>query len=216
MICRDRKLIFIHIPKTGGTSIEDLLWPQPRRVEDLWGGQVAPGRNKYQTGGLQHLTARQIRLEVGDDLFNRCWRFALVRDPVDRLISQYNYLNRRGDLRRLLGLGPDRTFSLYLQRIQAAEHVQWKPQVAFLFDDDGAPLAKWFALERIGDDFPEIARRTGSGATRLTHSNKSTQRKGPRARPLLRREDLSDAELRMIDELFRDDFERLNYPRPGA
>ena len=80
MISHDRRCIFIHIPKTGGTSIEDAIWPKPRREEDLWMGFVAPGRNKYQPGGLQHLLARQVRLEVGADVFARYFKFAIIRN----------------------------------------------------------------------------------------------------------------------------------------
>ena len=107
MICRDRKIIFIHIPKTGGTSIEDVIWGPDRKrrtAEQLWMGIVAPGRNKYQTGGLQHLLATQVRKEVGVDLFNRCFKFAMVRNPWDKAVSQFVYMKTRRDLRRHIGI----------------------------------------------------------------------------------------------------------------
>ena len=61
MISDALRCIFVHIPKTGGSSIEDVLWPEERSPEDLWMGFVDDYHNKYQTGGLQHLLARQIR-----------------------------------------------------------------------------------------------------------------------------------------------------------
>lgn len=65
MISHTRRCIFVHIPKTGGTSVENLIWPMPRTANDLWMGFRDNYHNKYQTGGLQHLLATQIRSEVG-------------------------------------------------------------------------------------------------------------------------------------------------------
>ena len=70
MISHEKKCIFIHIPKCGGTSVEDVIWPkeQGRTEDDLWMGFVSRFENKYQTGGLQHLLACQVREEVGSCL----------------------------------------------------------------------------------------------------------------------------------------------------
>ena len=84
MISHDKKCIFIHIPKCGGTSIEDVIWPKDRgrSDEDLWMGFVSRFENKYQTGGLQHLLAWQVREEVGSDVFGAYYKFAFVRNPL--------------------------------------------------------------------------------------------------------------------------------------
>jgi hypothetical protein len=53
MVSYERKAIFIHIPKGGGTSIEQLIWPieQGRSEADLWMGFKDKYHNKYQTVG---------------------------------------------------------------------------------------------------------------------------------------------------------------------
>ena len=41
MISHKHKCIFVHIPKTGGSSMENLIWPKWNRSEsDLWLGFV--------------------------------------------------------------------------------------------------------------------------------------------------------------------------------
>lgn len=143
MICRERKIIFIHIPKTGGTSIEDVIWGTDRKnrtPDQLWMGMVRPGRNKYQAGGLQHLLAEQVRREVGNELFESCFKFAMVRNPWDRAVSQFVYMKQRSDLRRLIGLNRFSSFKTYLSRLHRFDHVQWMPQWRFLLDDNGDML----------------------------------------------------------------------------
>ncbi len=114
MISDQHRCIFVHIPKCGGTSIEDLIWPAPRREADLWMGFIDAYNNKYQTGGLQHLTARQIRTEVGESRFAAYWRFSIVRNPFDRLVSQYASMPLRPDLCDFIGFAPEGDFNSYL------------------------------------------------------------------------------------------------------
>ena len=62
-----------------------MIWPSPelRSVDDLWMGFVDKYHNKYQTGGLQHLLAKQIRTEVGSVTFDSYFSFSIVRNPWD-------------------------------------------------------------------------------------------------------------------------------------
>ena len=75
----DRKgdVEFIHINKTGGSSIEKAL-------------------------GLpfSHQTASMRVARLGTEEWNRRYSFTFVRNPWDRLVSQYHYRKSRGRLRR--------------------------------------------------------------------------------------------------------------------
>lgn len=174
MICHARRCIFIHIPKTGGDSIEWAIWGPRRREAELFGGFVTALGNKYQTGGLQHLLARQVRQEVGAATFAACFRFTVVRNPWDRVVSQYAFMARRPDLRALIGMPEDACLAEYLDRTGQVEHVQWMPQRAFIEDADGQWLVDVVArFERLRQDMAEIFARIGMAGVELPHRNAS-------------------------------------------
>jgi Sulfotransferase family len=174
MISLKYRCIFVHIPRTGGTSVEEVIWPGDRTEAELWMGFVEPMRNRYQTGGLQHLLAHQIRTEVGTETFNACFRFTIVRNPWDKAISQYTFMRRRPDLRALVGLAEDAPLEVYLERIALVQHIQWMPQVPFIQDQAGNQLVDFIArfetleadmrlvFARIGIDCPHLPHRNGS------------------------------------------------------
>ena len=177
MISHDKKCIFIHIPKCGGTSVEDVIWPkeQGRTEVDLWMGFVSRFENKYQTGGLQHLLAWQIREEVGSDVFSAYYKFAFVRNPWDRIVSQFAYMQQRPDLMDFLGMTSGIEFKAYLELIRRKEHVQWMPQVRFLLDQDGSLLVDRIGrLESFNEDCAQIFSAIGLPLDQLPgHANRS-------------------------------------------
>jgi hypothetical protein len=102
-ICHNKKLIFIHIPKTGGTSVEKsigttslenlyserrCLYSAPEILEKF----ESTEQNKIKFITPQHLTASQLKTVVGDKLFASYQKFTIVRNPFDRLVSEYRYV----------------------------------------------------------------------------------------------------------------------------
>lgn len=142
MISHDYRCIFVHIPKTGGASIENALWPTTAdRTEDLlWGGFNREYGNAYQTGGLQHLHASTIKEIIGQQIYEEYLTFSMVRNPWDKAVSQYLYMQHRSDLRTYLGMSPSTDFKSYLALLDKKTHVQWEPQTRFILDNNGEPL----------------------------------------------------------------------------
>ena len=90
MISDKKKFIFVHIPKTGGTSIEIIL-------RDLINEKcsIVGDNTYYSNGSLKHATAEELLVRYDNDKFNEYLKFCVIRNPWDRLLSLY-YWGGRG------------------------------------------------------------------------------------------------------------------------
>lgn len=210
MISFDKQCIFVHIPKTGGTSIENAIWGSDwskRTTDQLWMGNVRPGFNKYQSGGLQHLLATQIRQEVGQEKFDRYFKFSFVRNPWDKLVSQFLYLKTQPMLRDYMGVGRWTSFKKYVRILldNHEMHVQSYEQWRFIYDDKGKSLVDFLGrFESLDDDFTRLTEKLGLKGLRLPHDMKSKQRK-----PYQMYYDGKTADL--VSNLYARDVELFNY-----
>lgn len=206
MISHAHRCIFVHIPRTAGGTVERTVWPGERTEAELYGGFVDEFHNRHQTGGLQHLQARQIREEVGGDVFDAYLKFTVVRNPWDRTVSQFAYMRRRPDLRRFLGLRENDDFATYVGLLDHVEHVQWAPQMPFLADADGTLLVdRVLRFERLAEDLPSLLAELGVPvASPLPHRNPSQREADYRAY-------YDDALRETVATRYREDVERLGY-----
>ena len=76
---------FVHVPKTAGNSIATLLEQLPRRGD--------PGRRRRMH---KHTKARHLRALLGPELWGRLFRFSVVRNPWDLMVSSYLWWVERG------------------------------------------------------------------------------------------------------------------------
>lgn len=205
MISRRHHCIFVHIPRTGGSSIENVIWPGERGAADLWMGFVRPHHNKHQTGGLQHLYARHIRQEVGEETFQDFFKFAFVRNPWDKLVSLFAYLGRRPDLREFMSVPEGTPFADFIELAAQSGHVQAAPQVDFIYSEDGEPLADFIGrFERLAEDAATVFARIGLEEAILPAANASARSRDYRAY-------YDDATAQRVADLYARDIERFNY-----
>jgi hypothetical protein len=196
IICTSRKFIFVHINKTAGTSITEALAPSLEWNDIVLGatpiGQALDQPFKDRFGLYKHSTAREIRAVVGADAWSESTTFAVVRDPVERAISFYQYLRRmetaasplRRLRRRLFGWQPawnglvalrdSRSFSDFIRHPILRYEPGFIPQHAFLSgEDDEIIVDRLLRFETISEDFEDLAHGLGLGALRIGHENRS-------------------------------------------
>jgi hypothetical protein len=80
VVCHEKRCIFIHIPKTGGTSIEQFIKDNDKNNLLFIG--VRNNRS------LHHLTAKELKLII-PYIYIKYYKFSIVRNPYDRLLSEY-------------------------------------------------------------------------------------------------------------------------------
>lgn len=198
MIDYKTRTIFVHIPKCGGTSIENALFAEDEKTErNLFSLKGHPKHDFYEQGGLQHLSALKIREIVGKEVFEKCFKFALVRNPIERLISQYNYTNQFIDFYQYLNLKPNNfTFNEYLWAINMKYHVHWRPQHEFIYEGSKLLVDEVYKLEEINDG--KIAKKLNK---QIPHHNKSTKYI----------HDITENDEKIVRQMYAKDFELLDY-----
>lgn len=128
MISHKHKCIFIHIPRTGGSSIELAIKGYP-----WWVGNLEK----------KHMSASETRKYYGEDIWNEYFKFSFVRNPWDRVISLW-----KSDLYT-------KKCSLYnfLLKYQPAEHENPSPYYLDILDEKIDFIGRF---ENLQNDFDKI------------------------------------------------------------
>lgn len=155
------KAIFIHCPKCAGTEIENRLKAP---------GQIAGG----------HTTALGYRRKFPFE-FSEYFKFAFVREPVDRFLSAYYYLKQRGEHLALYNRSaheaatPDEFCAKLTADATIAEKmVHIWPQWKFVCDENGLFLTdKIYLFENLAVRWKDISARLGIPHVPLRHTNRS-------------------------------------------
>lgn len=152
-------LFFAHIPKTGGSSVEAYLRTK---------GAVAlqfPRRLGWSKSTVQHMHARIHARLVPDDFADAS--FAVLRDPVDRMVSEYRHRVDRNARQRPFPDFVRAVFDAY-ERDPYIHDNHIRPQSEFL--RDGMAL---FRIERgLGAVFDWIDTVTETDAVPRDHWEK--------------------------------------------
>jgi len=178
LISESHRFIFVHVQKTAGTSITEVLRPlalQPpagrvnRLASDL--GLVRDWRRCHFR---KHAPLRRAERVLPAEVFSSFYRFAFVRNPWDRLVSWYEFIlqdathRRHGRVRSLPG------FEDFVRRELAhPRRAQWW----MLTGRDGR-LGIDFAgrFERLEADMAAVCTRLGIAYRPLPHVNRTARR----------------------------------------
>lgn len=201
IISNEHKYIFIHLPKNAGTSIEVSLTGAER-----WEAEE------------KHLTALECREKYGYDLWRECFTFCVVRNPWDRLVSQFKFsggiwcnryfgklLTFNEYVAEIVGKGLPFSGHDFLSKTGAQPgDVNWR-QLPRITDENNLVMVDYVArFESLGADFDVICDRIGV-PNRLQHLNESA----PDDKPYW--EYYTQESARIVARLYEEDIESFGY-----
>ena len=177
--------VFIHINKTGGTSIA----------------------NNIKLYSKRHLTVKEVQEQIGLDWF-RAFTFTIVRNPYDKVVSQYEYRFRfNHDNIRTQNISFDEwikfTYKEKRPLFRKAGQKFFSTQKEWLLNKNGKIDIDYIVrFENLIEDYKMVQDIIGV-KEKLPHLNK-TERKPYKKY-------YSEESKKIIEDYFRDDFEEFNY-----
>jgi hypothetical protein len=209
LISYQHNFIFIHVAKAAGTSVYQALLPFSRQTEGGWWnkqlGILGPlnriGRLYLHNDFRIHIPAFRVRRCLPREIYDRAFKFAFVRNPWDRMVSQYNYRcqNTAHSRHETIKALPD--FEAYLR--WEISHRGHDNQTRYVTDRRGNLIVDFVGrFENLEADFATVCSRLSLPAA-LPHVNTSKHRDY--------REYYTPATRDLVAQHFRRDIEMFGY-----
>lgn len=191
MISKKHKFIFIHIPRTGGTSIENMLSNyQEGELIDIGGGIWMPDEeiknlilNTYSDfnfyNDAKHMKAIDWKKILGDE-YENYYKFTIVRNPYDKFLSMKKFEN-----------GAD---------ISTMESWRYKQDI-FIEDSSGVIVDDVFYYEDYENSLDQIFKKLNIETPNILHKNNKKNVNMT----------LTDNEKKWISKNLLSDFQKLGY-----
>jgi hypothetical protein len=221
ILSHKHKLIFIHIGKTGGTSIEDALcqlldlnWEDTKYHKDVLNNigklNYTPwwirGRDYAGRINCKHITASDLKHIVGDEIWNEYFKISFVRNPYDKLLSEYSMFTQFEEFKD----HPWNKYATYQDFLKAVFHgkerIGSNPYHHFLTDQKGDLLVDFYGkFETLQKDFDKICEMLGLNKMQLPNK-RPTKHKSYESY-------YSPDAMEMVYRINKKDFQLLKYPK---
>lgn len=165
-VSHDHGLIFVHIPKTGGSSITKAIGVYGRKsIRSAFGSR----RQHYtmsQLLGMGCITTKE-RFEY--------FKFSFVRNPFDRMVSIFRYMVRAKE-EKIRNFNKAIRYHVNSMKKGREKRVfYFRPQSEYLFSEGEMIVDFIGRFEHLKRDFRKVARRVGISGS-LPHLKRSKAR----------------------------------------
>ncbi len=202
----DINLLFIHIPKTGGTTIEEYLYPKyniPKNVKSLWlHGPLF--NHSYQHCSYNEIMDNKKKLGIDEKNLKI---FAVVRNPYTRLISELfyrNLINKNNNKNEVYV-----TIKNYLNGKNSYDNHR-NPQYLFLINKEGIiePEIVVMRTESLNKDMESYG---FDDFYKIKSHNTNNKVKGKEKEKIDYFDYLNEMSIKLINEYYEKDFKYFNY-----
>ena len=178
--------LFVHIAKTGGTSIRAALnryrWTDPYRIPQSICSRLS-SLTGHRIGAKlpRHAKAIAAMEMIPREVFEKLFKFAFVRNPWDLQVSSYHHIQRE---RPHLINHIDSFESFIRWKLDPRRPYQYHADISielqsdYVVDLHGNVIVDFIGYyENLVADFKEACRRIGIGHTNLPHVRRAANRK---------------------------------------
>jgi hypothetical protein len=216
VISEKYKCIFVHIPKTAGTSIEKLLGHFDELEYGVQDHRTVREMESIRSSDLLSIGKREGVIPALRDLrgflrypsrmnqqeFAEYFKFAFVRNPWARVHSWYRSVTRDEYFQRTRKISADCTFDNFL--IEHAWHSELRPQLAWLKNRRGEIGVDYVAqFENITEEIKIIGAKLNLPSDELPHLLKRE--------PTDYRQDYTAKSIRLVSERYAEEIEMFGY-----
>ena len=211
IISRGRRYIFVHIPKTGGTSLALALEARAMKDDIMLGDTPKAVRRRKRVRGVEasgrlwkHSRLADIYRLVSQEEIERFFVFTLVRNPWDRMVSYYHWLQDQSFDHPAVNLAKRVGFSPFLNAPETIDAFRSSGLSSYIRDRNGVEQCDHFIrLEHLAEDVAPLEEHLGFTLD-IPHVNSSDRNADYR-------NSYSDADAALIAELFADEITRFGY-----
>lgn len=211
IISPGRNYIFVHIPKTGGTSLALALEGRAMRDDILIGDTPKAKKRRRlikdaQSDGRlwKHSTLADINGLVSADFVAAAFCFSLVRNPWDRMVSYYHWLRVQSFDHPAVACAKQADFSGFLAAPEIQASVCAADYASYMRTATGEEQAQlYIRLEHFEDDADTLWAHLGF-RLELPHENRSDRARDYRGY-------YSDSDADVVSRLCSVDIDRFGY-----
>ncbi len=201
LISHKYRIIFVHVQKTGGDSLEKALrsvdpdavdsppikWPRRLQKEVIQLASI-PGTEGFWHGRAplcegKHLFARDVQDSLDSAVWRSYFKFAWVRNPFDRLVSWYHMIQQLNQDYRLWKYARSESsdFDSFVRNCTAVVYESPFERKSFCFnqidyitDERGRTIVDFVGrFESLEEDFARLCELAGLPKLRLGKYNSS-------------------------------------------
>ncbi len=205
--------LFIHIAKTGGTSIRAALrrhkWTDPYRAPLFFCSRLSAISGHRLACKLPRHAKAVAALEMFPrEVYDKLFKFAFVRNPWDLQVSSYHHIRRErphlmtgvNDFKSFLlwKFNPDRPYQFHID-------TSIQLQSDYVKDLHGNVIVDFIGrYERLKEDFDEACRKIGLKTPSLPHKRRAKNRADYRKY-------YTDETAGLVENYFKQDIELFGY-----